>query len=86
MTALHLDLNADLGCRRNISIHAYPPMSVRIGEIWDIRPLCWCPGVIIFRLYFSLHNVYKQPQRIRIWNVLQCDFCMLAKMSGMDIN
>ena len=88
MTALHPDLSADLGCRRNISIHAYPPLSVRIGEIRDIQALCWCPGVIVFPLYyFSLHIFYKQPKRIRpIWNVLQCDFCELAKMSGMDVN
>ncbi len=61
--------------------------SVRIGEIRDIRALCWCPSVTVLRLYFSLHIFYKQPQRIRpIWNALQCYFCMLAKMSGMDVN
>ena len=76
----HADLNADLGCRRNVSIHEHTPMSVRIAEIWDIRALCWCPGVIVFPLYFSLHIFYKQPQRIRpIWNVIQYDFCVLAK-------
>ena len=62
-------------------------MSVRIGEIRDIQPLCWCPGVVVFRLNFSLPVVYKQPQHIRpIWNVLQCDFYMLAEMSGVDVN
>ena len=77
----------DLGCRRNTSIHAHPLISVCIGELVDIQALCWCPGVIVFPLYFSLHIFYKQLQRIRpIWNVLQCDFCMLAKMSGMDVN
>ena len=56
-------------------------------EIRDIQALCWCPGVIVFALYFSLYIFYEQPQRIRpIWNILQCDFCMLAKMSGMDVN
>ena len=62
-------------------------MSVRIGELKDIRALCWCPRVIISDLYFSLHIIYKQPQRIRpIWDILQCDFYTLAKMSGMDVN
>ncbi len=87
MTALHSDLSANLGCRRNISIHAHPPMSVHIEEIRDIRALCWCPGAIVSLLYFSLHIVHKQLQRIRpIWDVLQCDFCMLVKMSGMNVN
>ena len=87
MAALHSDLSADLGCRRNISIHVHPPLSVRIGEIRDIQALCWCPDVIVFPLYLSLHIFYEQPQRIRpIWDVLQCDFCMSAKMSGIDVN
>ena len=86
MTALHSDLSADLGCRGNISIHTHPPFSVRIGEIRDIRALCWCPGAIVIRPNFSLHIFYKQPQCIRpIWNVLQCYFCVFAKMSGMDV-
>ena len=65
-------------------------MSVRIGELRDIRVLDWYPSVIVshlYHLYFSLDVFYKQPQRIRpMWDVLQCDFCMLAKMSGMDVN
>ena len=62
-------------------------MSVRIGNIKDIQALYWCPGVIVVPLYFSLHIFYKQPQRIRpIWDVLQCDFCMSADVSGMDVN
>ena len=52
MTAPHSDLRADPGCRRNISIHAHPPLSVRIGEIRDIRALCWCPGVFFFFFFF----------------------------------
>ena len=87
MSALHSDLSADLGCRRNISIHAHLPLSVRIGTIRDIRALRWCPGVIVIHPNVSLHIFYKQPQRIRpIWNVLQCDFYVLAKMSGIDVN
>ena len=63
------------------------PMSVRIVDIRDIRALYWCPDVIVSHLYVSLHIFYKQPQRIRpIWDVFQCDFCMLAKMSGVDVN
>ena len=62
-------------------------MSVRIGELRDIRALCWCPGVIVSQLSFSLNIFYEQPQRIRpVWDVLQFDFCMSAKMSGMDVN
>ena len=63
-------------------------MSIRIGEIRNIQALYGCPGVIaIILLHFSLHIFYKQPQRIRsIWNILQCDFCMSAEMSGMRVN
>ena len=62
-------------------------MSARIGEIRDIQALRWCPCVIVFPLHFSLRIFYKQPQRIRpIWDALQCDFCMVAKMSGVDVN
>ena len=62
-------------------------MIVRIREIRDIRALCWYPGMIVHHLSFSLNIFYKQPQRIHsIWDVLQCDFCMFVKMSGMDVN
>ena len=62
-------------------------MSTHIGEIRDIRVLCGCPGVIVFPLYLSLRIFYKQLQRIRpIWDALQCNFCMVAKMSGVDVN
>ena len=71
MTDLHLDLSADLGCRRNVSIHADTSLSVRIREIRDIRALYWGPDVIVSLIYFCPRIVYKQPQRIRpIWNVL----------------
>ena len=87
MTALHSDLSADVGYWRKISIYANTLVSVRIGERRDIRVLCWCPGVVVFPLYCSLHIFYKQPQRILpIWNVLQCNFCLLAGMSGVDVN
>ena len=62
-------------------------MIIRIEETRDIRPLYWCPGVIVFPLHFFLHIFYKQPQRIRpIWNVLQCDFYILVEMSGTDVD
>jgi len=87
MTMLHADLSADLGYWRNIPTHTHPLVSMRIGEIKDIRAWCWYPGVVVFPLQFSLHILYKQPQCIlSIWNVLECDLCMLAKMSGMDVD
>ena len=71
MTTLHSDLSADLGRWGDISIHAHPPLSVRIEELRDILALCWCPGVIVFLLQFSLHIFYEQPERkLPIWNVL----------------
>src|SRR5258706_11600767 len=74
------NLGADLGCRRNISIYAHPLVSGRIKEIRHVLALCWCPGVVVFPTQFALHIFYKQPQRILpIWDVLQCDFCMLAE-------
>ena len=48
MSALHSDLSADLGCWRDFSIHAHPPVSVRIGEIRDLLVLCGCPGMIAY--------------------------------------
>ena len=87
MTDLHSDFSADLCRWRNISIHAHPLVSVHVGKIKDILALCWCPGVLVFLLQFSLHIFYKQPQRILpIWNVLQCDIYMLAGMSSVDVN
>jgi len=87
MTDLHLDLSTDLDGWRNISIHANTLMSVHMGEISDILALCWCPGVVVSFLYHFLHIFYKQPQCILlIWNALQCDFCILVKMSCMDVN
>ena len=68
-------------------LYTHTPISVHIRAIRNIQALCWCPGVIVSQLYFPLHIFYKQNQCIRpIWDVLQCDFCMLAKMSGVDVN
>src|SRR5258706_5348313 len=80
------NFSADLRRWRNFSIHAHPPVSVRIAKMGDIPALRWCPGVVL-PLCFSLPIFYKQPYRILpIWNVFQCDFCVLAEMSGMDVN
>lgn len=58
MATLHLDLSTDLGCWRNISIHANTLFSVLIGELRDIQALCWCPGgfFFLFFLFFWLTN------------------------------
>ncbi len=62
-------------------------VSVRIGEMRDIRALCWYPSVVLSPLYFAFHTIYNQPQRILpVWNDFQCDICMLAEVSGLDVN
>ena len=70
--------------------HLYTRTSTIECTFWgmrDIRALCWRPGVIVYFLYLSLHILYKQPKRIcPIWNILQCDLCVLANMSGMEVN
>ena len=77
---------------RTYEDHCWLPLTRRRCPAGTTRrswsaPACWCPGVIVFLYYFSLHIFYKQPKRIHpIWNVLQCDFCELAKMSGGDVN
>ena len=87
MAALHSDLNADLGCRRNTSIYAHLTVSGRIGRIRDILALYWGPDVVVFHLHFALRIFYKQPQRIPpIWNIPKDNFCVLAEMSDVDIN
>ena len=38
-------------------------------------------------LQFLLLISYKQPKRIiPMWDVLECDFCALSKVSGMGVN
>jgi hypothetical protein len=44
MSALQLDLDAQLGCRRNISTHTRSSPSVRIKETKGIQMLRWSPG------------------------------------------
>ena len=62
--------------------------SVLNEETKDIRALCyWCPGLVVFSLYFSLLIFDKQSQRIiQFWDILECNFCFLHDMSSMDVN
>ncbi len=48
MMALHLNLYAHLGCRRNLSIHELVSVIVRCEETEDIRVLDWCPRPVAF--------------------------------------
>jgi len=63
MTLPHLDLRVDLGGWKNTSAYRRLSANVRSGESRDIRALDWCPGPVVFRLYFFLLIFYKQPQR-----------------------
>lgn len=87
MTTFHLDLNAHLGTRRNISTYAQASASTHFKGTKDIRALDWCPGLVVCRRHFSLLIFNKQPQLIlQFWDVLEYNFCMLPEMSGMDLN
>jgi hypothetical protein len=87
VTALHLDLQAHLGCRSNVPTYAHNLASLRSEEIWDIQALAGCPGQVIFPLQDSLLISYKQPQCIfRLWDVLQYNSCVLPSMSGVNLN
>ena len=87
MTVLHVDLHAHLGCRRNTSTDVHALESVGCEKTKDIRALGWCPGPVVFRLQLYLLIFYKQPQLIdQIWVVLDCDFCMLPKMSHLGLD
>ena len=45
-SVVYVDLRADLRCLRKISTYAQSSVSVRSGEIKDIRALGWCPGPV----------------------------------------
>ena len=80
-------LNTDPGCWRNASTHANTPVSVSIWKIRDILALFQCPGAVVSPLQSYPPMIYIQLQLIvPFWNILQCNFCMLAKMSGLDVN
>jgi len=50
MTAPHLDLGANLGCRRNVSTHEHPSLSVCSEEQRAVRALGGCPGLIVLSI------------------------------------
>jgi len=87
MTALHLDLHAHLGCRRNLSAYAHTLVQLCHEESEDVRAMGWCPRLAGFHPQLALLIVYKQPQRtVQFWDVLVCNFWMFPKLSGMDVN
>lgn len=87
MTTLHLDLQAHLRCRSDVSTYEQNLGSLLSEETRGIRAFGWCPGQVVFPLQVSLLISYKQPQRIlHPWDVFQCDFCMLPEMNGMDLD
>ena len=84
MLALDLDLHADLGCRRNVSIYAQTSGIALNEQTSDIRALRQCPSQVVRPLQVTLLIFHKQPQRKPVfWNVLQCNLCVWPKISGM---
>ena len=49
-TALQLDLDADLGCRRCISTYEQNLSGARIKETRGIQGLRWFPGPVVYPL------------------------------------
>ena len=87
MTALHLYLDAQQGCRRCISKYAQTLASARIKQTRGIQGPRWFPGLVVYPLYFSLFIVNEQPERIlQLWNHLECNFCVMAEISDMGWN
>ena len=75
VTALDLNFDAQIRCRRNISIDAQGSLSVTSEETEGIRALDWCPGPVIFSLHLYLLTPYKRYQLIlQIWDILHNDF------------
>ena len=86
-SALHLDLDADLGCRIYISSYEQTLSIARIKETRDIQGLRWFPGPVAYPSKFSLLIVDKQPECIlRLWSDLECNSYMMPEMSGMREN
>ena len=84
MTGFSLDVHADFARRRNISTHTEPSGSVYSEKARDIQALDGCPGPVTFLLQFYLLVSNKQLQVIpRICNILQIDFCVAHKISGV---
>ena len=52
-----------------------------------MRALGWFPGFVVLRLQFHRLIFNKQPKRIvPIYDALECNFCMLLEVNGMDEN
>ena len=52
-----------------------------------MRALDWFPGFAVMRLQFQRLIVNKQPKCIvPIYDALECNFCMLLEVNGMDEN
>ena len=50
MSPVHLNLDVQLGSRRNISAYAQASVSVCGEERRDPQALGWCPGLVVFPL------------------------------------
>ena len=58
-----------------------------VGGTRDVQVLDWCPGQVVVGMEFSLLIFYDQGQGIlSVWDLLECNFCMLLEMSGKDLN
>jgi len=88
ITALDVNFCADAGCRKNVSTHTQPSAGIHSDETRDILSLGRYPHTVVFLLLeSSLLIFYKQLQFIPAsWDVLQCNFCILLNMNGMDLN
>ena len=87
MTTLQLDFRTDIRCWGDASIHSKPSLGVFGEEIRGIRARRWCPGRVVFLLYFSSLIFNEQSQgMLSIWDVLQCKICFPPNVSGLDLN
>jgi len=87
MYALDLNPHTDLGCRRNISTYAQASEIARNEQTSDVQGWYQCPSPVVLPLQFILLIFHKQPRhKLVVWNVLQCNFCVLPEISGMAPN
>jgi len=81
MSGLHLNLHAQLGCRRNVPTYAQDSGIAHNEQTSDILALYQCPSLGVFPLYVSLLIFNEQPRRkLEFWNVLQGNFCVLKSV------
>jgi len=86
MTALHLNLHAQLGCRRNVPTYAQASGFARNEQTSDIQGWYQCPSLVVSPLQPPLLIFHEQPRcKLEFWNVLQYNFCMLPEISGMAL-